>query len=184
MSLAGIPQERWRADAFVQRFRPHLVVLARRACASSGMDPEDLVQETLERALENFDWLAAQTEAGCRAWLATTLSNRFIDGCRRRRTEVLGIPGLRVVQFHSDFPDDVVEEQWASVSEADLREAVKALDPKPRRVFELHSAGKRYREISEELQIPMGTVGSVLSEARRRLKALLTEKLARRRSRS
>ncbi|HLL83203.1 MAG TPA: RNA polymerase sigma factor [Longimicrobium sp.] len=181
--MAGVPQ-RWRAEAFVQRFRPHLLLLARRVCASSGMDPEDLVHETLESALENFDWLSAQTEAGCRGWLGTTLSNRFIDACRRRRTEVLGVPGIRLVHFDRDFPGDLVEEQWASVSEADLREAVKELDPKPRRVFELHSAGKRYREISEELQIPMGTVGSVLSEARRRLKALLTERIARRRSRS
>src|SRR5690349_16353158 len=56
--------------------------MARRLCGE-GAEAQDLVQDTLERALKSYDRLAP--DSNVRAWLITILHNVFIDRCRRRR---------------------------------------------------------------------------------------------------
>ncbi|QRK09344.1 RNA polymerase sigma factor [Archangium violaceum] len=175
--MAYTQRERWPTETFAQSHRPHLLQLARRLCRQGGVDPEDLVQETLERALEGFDKLSPADEPARRAWLCTTLTNRFLDLCRRRRTEMLGLPGLRLVQEQVTSLEDVPEEPWASLTEEELREAVGQLKPKHREVYQLHATGMRYKQIAQQLGIPIGTVGYRLLEARQALKEMLTLKL-------
>lgn len=160
-------------EAFAQARRPVLVKLARRLCAGGGIDSEDLVQETLERAYRNFDRLAGEPEAAVSVWLSKTLSNRFLDHCRRRRTEVLGIPALRVVQDNEVTVDPEPLERWKRVSPEAFQRAIARLREPWRQVYELHRAGLRYRPISQQLRVPEGTVGRWLSEARQMLRELL-----------
>ncbi|MCP3057883.1 RNA polymerase sigma factor [Myxococcus sp. K38C18041901] len=162
-------------DAFARSRRPGLLRLARRLCSGGGIDPEDLVQETLERAYRNFDRLVAENPGAVSVWLSTTLSNRFLDHCRRRRTEVLGAPALRVVQDLESSGEPAALEQWEQVSREDFQRAIDKLRPPHlQEAYRLHVAGLRYRAIAQRLDAPEGTVGRWLSEARQALRGLLT----------
>jgi RNA polymerase sigma-70 factor (ECF subfamily) len=155
------------------RHQPLLLGKARRLCRRGGIDPEDLVQDTLERALRRLDWLSAQGERTCRAWLCTTLQRRFLDLYRRRRTESADEPDLTLLHAPVVVREPRAWQPWEHVSEEQLREAVARLKTPLRDVFELHATGLRYKAIAQRLGAPVGTVGCWLFQARRDLRELL-----------
>jgi RNA polymerase sigma-70 factor (ECF subfamily) len=164
-------------EDFAQRVRPMLLAVAKRMCGQGGLDPEDLVQEVLARALVHHGALSAQPEPVYRAWLCRALTNYFLDLCRRRRTEVLEQErgDLRLVREEVTASPDAREgEAWERISERDFHAAIAQLsNPRVREAYELHVAGLRYRAIAQRMGVPEGTVGSWLFQARKELKALL-----------
>jgi RNA polymerase sigma-70 factor (ECF subfamily) len=153
--------------------RPLLLGLARKLCRNSGTDPEDLVQDTLERALRHFDQLRGSSDAARRAWLCTTLQRRFLDQYRRQRTESKEAPHLELVRAPVLVREPREWRPWEHVTEAELQQAISHLRQPLRGAFELHTAGLRYKVIAERLGTTPGTVGFWLHEARRELKTWL-----------
>ncbi|MBU8898116.1 RNA polymerase sigma factor [Corallococcus sp. H22C18031201] len=172
---AAPPVDRRRFEAFARARRPGLLRMAMRLCTGGGIDAEDLVQETLERAYRHFDQLEGEPVGAIAVWLSTTLSNRFLDHCRRRRTEALGQPALRVVQLAETSSEPTPHEQWERVSREDFERAIEALPEPQRTAYRLHASGLRYRAISRQLEgVPEGTVGRWLTEARQSLRLQLS----------
>ncbi|WNG51584.1 RNA polymerase sigma factor [Archangium minus] len=162
--------------AFISLIGPHmplLLGLARKLCRNGGVEPEDLVQDTLERALLHFESLSGLSDAKRRAWLCTTLQRRFLDTCRRRSTEVKESPHLELVRAPVLVREPRSWQAWERVSEEELREAITHLPPTLRAAFELHIEGLRYKAIAKQLGTTRGTVGFWLHQARRELKAWL-----------
>ncbi len=170
-------RERRRFEAFIRQHRPCLLGLARRLCARSGLEPDDLVQETFERALPEFGHLKDRSDSAAAAWLCTTMTNRFLDHCRRQRTESRGLPHLALVQDPAGSPE-AAQESWALVSTDAFEKAIERLKPHLRDAYRLHAEGKRYNAIAEHFNVPVGTVGSWLTLARRDLKELLLPQVA------
>lgn len=143
-------------------------------------DAEDLVQETMLRALGA--WKRFIPGSNCRAWLFRILTNSFINNYRRRR---------RHRKFAHETGDDCVVALYGNDlvrSENPQREMIKntlsdevsaaldSLGEDYRKVVELADLeGIRYREIAERLGVPIGTVMSRLFRARRQLEELLRE---------
>lgn len=171
MAHSASPQ--YSHEEALLRHRPLLLGMARRLCHRGGIDPEDLVQDTLERALRQRELLAARDERTCRAWLCTTLQHRFLDLCRRQHTEAVDAPHLRRIRAPVVVREPRTWRPWERVSEEHLRAAVERLKPPLRDAFELHASGLRYREIAERLGAPMGTVGCWLFQARMNLREWL-----------
>ena len=147
---------------------PVLRALAMRLCRSAA-DADDLVQDTLERALRRFDGLAP--DSNVRSWLITVLHHRFIDLCRRRARQ----PGESPLEDH-DPPAPAPDEPpiWANITEANVCAAVAQLPADLRLAYELCIHGKRtHEEIARILGIATMTVGTRLLRARRRLRELL-----------
>lgn len=169
---AGVSQDGFEECA--HRFRPMLLALAKRLCGRGGMDPEDLVQEALARALAHHATLAVQPEPVYRAWLCRALTNHFLDLCRKRRTEV--VEGEDSHRKHEDVeaPQAGERELWERISDEDFRGAISRLpNPRVREAYGLHVSGLRYRAIAQRMGVPEGTVGSWLFQARKELKAML-----------
>lgn len=162
-----------RLSALLGRYYAGLLRLAWKLCGDGGIDPQDLVQETAERALLNGAHLASQTDAAVRAWLCRTLLNLFRDRYRRRRTEHAGNALLRLVGEEAAQVPDAGSGGWKRLSEEAFRDAVRHLPPEMRRVFLLRMSGLRDREIAQQLRIPMGTVASRLFNARSLLRKRL-----------
>ena len=97
----------------------------------------------------------------------------FIDRCRRRSHEQLMEP------YDADevpAPEPEPASPWEGLNESHLRQALSRLEPPFREIVELHCESRcSYREISERLNIPLGTVGTRLLRARRKLRNLLAE---------
>jgi RNA polymerase sigma-70 factor (ECF subfamily) len=149
---------------------PHLRVRAARLYGTGcRADADDLVQDTIERALLQASTLVTHPQP--RRWLLRVMFNLFIDRQRRRSQR-----GDRWLQDEEQLlsPPPYEPSAWELVSDAEVARAMAQLPPLPRGVMQLSIVEKRtYKEISSMLSIPMGTVGTRILRARRRLRGLL-----------
>lgn len=148
---------------------PALLRVARRL--TRGTAAEDLVQETLLRAWRSFHQFRPGTNG--RAWLFRILLNAFYEQGRRRQNAPAVIP-LR----------DVEHELRANSAVAEQVEVTRALDKlsvEHRTVLLLAVVeGFTCEEVAGILTLPIGTVMSRLSRARRALRhQLAPERVAR-----
>lgn len=135
-----------------------------RALAGDSHRADDLVQDTLERALAKFHlW---RRGSDMRAWMFTIMHNVFVNQLKQRREIAL---------------DEVAEAQLESAPRADplelrdLDAALRHLPAEQREVLLLVGLEQlSYAEASRVLGVPPGTVMSRLSRGRERLRALLS----------
>jgi len=136
-----------------------------RALAGDAASADDLVQDTLERALEKLHLYRAGTDL--RAWLFTLMHNLCVD---KRRA-------ARVLVSEEELPE---RGQRAPQDDAllvrDLDRAL-ALLPEEQRVIVLLVTleGMSYDEVACALAVPVGTVMSRLYRARNKLRVALFE---------
>ncbi len=178
-----------RARRFQEVVDPHLNTLyrtARRFARNRG-DAEDLVQETLFKAWRSFDTFRPGTNP--RAWLSRILRNAHYDGYRGQRRMAEVAEGVHVedvedmylytrVQNAEEFRQagDPAAAFFSALTSDQVEAALRALRPQYREVFVLADLeGFSYREISEIVGIPEGTVMSRLSRARHQLQKALWE---------
>lgn len=164
---------------FESEVLPQLDVLYRvaRRMTGNAADAEDLVQETVLKALRG--WAGFRPGSNARAWLLTILRNAFINGYRRRKREPIAMDidtadrhsVLREAAEHDpegEFFDHLVDETVLGAVEAlpeEFREALVLSDLE----------GLPYAEIAQVLEVPVGTVKSRLFRARRQLQRVLHE---------
>lgn len=123
---------------------------------------DDLVQQTVEKALRNIDSYQPGTRLD--SWLFRIMRNTWIDSHRARRNTVA------LDEIESTAP--LMGEDGREVTEnrlylAQVRNAMDTLPEEQRAVLMLVCVeGLRYREVAEALGIPEGTVMSRLSRGR------------------
>jgi RNA polymerase sigma-70 factor (ECF subfamily) len=141
--------------------------LRRYARALSGDDGEadDLIQDTLERALARLDqWRDGDSP---RKWLFSILHNLYVDGLRRKSRRPLHV-GLESLGIEQSSP------AADGASGRDLDIALQLLSREQREVLLLVGLeGLSYAETAEVLAIPVGTVMSRLARGRGRLRTLM-----------
>jgi RNA polymerase sigma-70 factor (ECF subfamily) len=136
-------------------------------------EAEDLVQETFSKALRAFD--SFQPNTNFKAWIFRILRNTFL-------TSRTGIATSRTV-FLEDHPD-VLDTTDASPTPEDnlirldnqaaLHAALEQLQPPLREALLLCDVEEvKYKDIALILDVPIGTVMSRISRARRTLRQLL-----------
>jgi RNA polymerase sigma factor (sigma-70 family) len=140
-------------------------------------EAEDLVQETISKALRAFDSFQAGTNF--KAWIFCILRNTFL-------TSRTGIAASRTV-FLEDRPDlfripdcsPTPEDHLIRLdNQATVNEALDQLQPPLREVLLLCDVEElKYKDIALVLNVPIGTVMSRLSRARRTLHQLLQPQL-------
>jgi RNA polymerase sigma-70 factor (ECF subfamily) len=136
-----------------------------RALLGDSSEADDLIQDTLERALARLDqWRDGDNP---RKWLFSILHNLHVDGLRRksRRPPHVGLDNLGPQQAAP--PAD-------GASGCDLDQALLLLTGDQREVVLLVGLeGLSYAETAQVLSIPIGTVMSRLARGRDRLRTLL-----------
>lgn len=146
-------------------FLPYIPQLRRyaRALVGNQATADDLVQDTLERALRKFSlWIPG---TNLRAWLFSVMHNVHVNQVRARHD-------------HDPLEDDleipVPANQEGGLHLRDLSQALQALPLEQREVLLLVGLeGMRYEEVAETLGVPVGTVMSRLSRGRERLRGML-----------
>jgi RNA polymerase sigma-70 factor, ECF subfamily len=136
-----------------------------RALSGSDADADDLVQETVTRALAHLDhW---RTDDSPRKWLFSILHNHYIDQVRRsaRRPHHLSIDAGDATPLSNGHDPG---------TRRDLDMGLQALADDQRQVLLLVGLdGMSYAETAQLLEIPIGTVMSRLARARERLRVLM-----------
>jgi RNA polymerase sigma factor (sigma-70 family) len=140
-------------------------------------EAEDLIQETFTKSLRAFD--SFQPSTNFKAWIFRILRNTFL-------TTRAGIAASRTV-FLEDHPDtfDTVsagptpEDTLIRLdNQAALHTALEQLQPQLREALLLCDVEEiKYKDIAVILDVPIGTVMSRISRARRTLRQLLQSQL-------
>jgi len=143
-------------------FIPNLRRYAR-ALVGDRDGADDLVQDTLERAVRKFHlWRPGDL----RAWLFSIMHNVFVNQLKSRKV------GLDV-----EIDEETLAARIPTVSRTDvmdLQRALQGLAPEQREVVLLVALeDMSYADVSRALGIPMGTVMSRLSRGRERLRRLM-----------
>lgn len=138
-------------------------------------DAEDLVQETFFRAFR----AAGQFERGTnlKAWLFTILHNTFRNQLRHAGRNPIDLDTEAVERAPTPVGRDATPEQqlMRNTLSADLQAALDAVSPVFRQAVWLRDVEEfTYAEISEMLEVPVGTVMSRISRGRRALFEHLT----------
>ena len=156
-------------EDFVSALIAQLPPLRRYAVALTGNGAlaDDLVQDSIEKALRQSEQLRELQLLP--RWLRRILHNLYIDDIRRRR-------GRGPEQDIMDLADNpALSVPPATGDDArDFQRAMNALGLEQREILLLAGLEElSYREIAEELDIPIGTVMSRLARARERLRGLM-----------
>jgi RNA polymerase sigma-70 factor (ECF subfamily) len=133
---------------------------------------DDLVQDTLERALSRWRlWLPLGEQATPRAWLFAIMHNLFVNQLKAGKA----------IEFR---PDDELPElptrptQDDALALRDLTRALDTLSADQREILLLIGLEElSYQDTARVLGVPLGTVMSRLSRARARLRAVLDEEV-------
>ena len=156
-------------DALGQQFTAQIPALRRYAKALLGnsSDVEDLVQETLTRALtKRHVWDRVRD---VRAYMFTTLHNLYADWVGRQARQGPLTP-IENVEWQLNKP----AEQPSAMALRDLERGMRQLPMEQRQVVLLVGLeGMRYKEVAEMLDIPIGTVMSRLSRGRETLRRIM-----------
>lgn len=137
-----------------------------RSLAHNPAQADDLVQDTLVKALANVDRFEPGTNL--RAWLFTILRNHYYSQLRKSKREVEDADGKFAARLSSR------PEQDGSVDLEDFKVAFAQLAPDHREVLTLVGAsGCSYEEAANICGCAVGTIKSRVNRARKRLADLL-----------
>lgn len=156
-----------RSDDFAEWVRPHVATMRRYAAVlDPARDPDDLVQDSLERAWARWETYSSE-RGSARTWLLAILADRA------RRSRVRS-QRLNLVDLD---PDLAAEQASTDRSELlDVRRAVEQLPSRQRHTVVLfYYVDLTVAETAAALGCSAGTVKSTLSDARANLAKLLGE---------
>lgn len=147
--------------------RRHATKLAR-----SAADADDMVQDTLERALRAERTFRVGTQM--HAWLMVIMRNVFLDG-RRRQSRFRNLTPYELEVLPARETREVGLPDLLSVEDIDA--AVDGLKPIDRDIFRMiHRERLPYRTVAERLNISLSTTGVRVWRARQRVRHALEAK--------
>jgi RNA polymerase sigma-70 factor (ECF subfamily) len=129
-------------------------------------DARDLTQETMLKAITYRNYYTPQTNF--KAWVFTIMRNIFINQYRRRVKSGTIFDNSKD-SFLTVNTVSFEESPLEKISVKDINQKIDMLGDEYKRPFEMHFQGFKYKEIADELRIPIGTVKSRIFIARKKL---------------
>jgi RNA polymerase sigma factor (sigma-70 family) len=163
----------------VERFEtvvlPHLSAAfgLARYLTRDDADADDVVQEAFLRALRYFGGFRGEASQS-RAWVLAIVRNTAHTWLRRHRADASTTEFDETIHSDAAADEHPGSELARRDSQATLAEALAALPDHLREVIVLREIeGLSYKEIGEVMDVPIGTIMSRLSRARKRLQETL-----------
>tara|TARA_B100001059_G_C17765619_1_gene545400 strand:- start:714 stop:1226 length:513 start_codon:yes stop_codon:yes gene_type:complete len=135
-------------------------------------DAKDLTQDTMLKAINYKTYYTPKTNF--KAWVFTIMRNIFINQYRRKVKSGTIFDNSKELylitnsQGHEQTP-------VSQIATKDIEEKIDSLSPEYKDPFILHFKGFKYKEIADQLDIPIGTVKSRIFIARKKLIDLLPD---------
>jgi RNA polymerase sigma-70 factor (ECF subfamily) len=174
-------QAKFEDDAM--QFAPQLYAAAMRMTRNSA-DAEDLVQETFLKAYRAYHTFTEGTNL--KAWLYRILTNTYINRYRKlsRRPKEVDLGEVEDLYLYRkvstagtrEASRSAEEEVLSGFVDSDVKQAIEALPENFRLPVLLADVeGFSYKEISDIMEVPIGTVMSRLHRGRKALQKALWE---------
>lgn len=135
--------------------------------SGSSSDAEDLTQEAFGKALARLPQLREPDRA--KAWLFRILRNLYLHKVRdQKRHKVVPLDAV------GDLPGRSADDEMPAIDPAKLQQALNELDESFRTpIILFYFEDFSYRDIAEQMELPIGTVMSRLARAKSHLRARL-----------
>jgi RNA polymerase sigma factor (sigma-70 family) len=135
-------------------------------------DARDLTQETMLKAISYRTYYAPQTNF--KAWVFTIMRNIFINQYRRK------VKSGMIFDHSQDLyllnqPGDSLNSPIQEMAIKEISAHINRLEEEYSVPFKMHFNGFKYKEISDKLGIPIGTVKSRIFIARKKLMEAMPE---------
>lgn len=138
-------------------------------------DADDLVQETLLKAFTYKSKFVEHTNL--KAWLYTIMKNIFINNYRKVTKVKTILDGSKEL-YHINIPE--TKKSYDPDSRLNYKEMItlmKSLSDEYRIPLTMYFEGYKYKEIAEEMNLPIGTIKSRIFLARKQMMELVSEKI-------
>lgn len=130
-------------------------------------EAKDLLQETMLKAISYREKFRKGTNL--KAWMYTIMKNTFINNYRKAMRANTIIDTTEENYFINQTKVSKEHSPESMYNYKEIKEVVNNLEDTYRIPFTMHYEGFRYKEISEKLGVPIGTVKSRIFLARRKL---------------
>ncbi len=132
--------------------------------AGRALEVDDLVQDTVERALRAADRF---DEGGnVQGWLRTIMYHVAVDRSRRRARR-----GVETDVERLAAPEPDPSPSWELVSLEEVKAAAQRLSPPLQAAYRLHhEENLSYEQMSARLGVPLGTIATRLHRARQQIR--------------
>jgi RNA polymerase sigma-70 factor (ECF subfamily) len=170
----NVPREQFERLALEQL--DSLYRVARRMVRDAAK-AEDLVQETYLRALKSAHTFDLQFY-GIKPWLLRIMHNIYVGNAERESHQPAGIDAKMLVEVSDDSPPstEISRESLYENMDQQLVAAMETLPADYQQVLHLWAVEElSYKEISEVMGVPIGTIMSRLHRARQKMATQLRE---------
>ncbi|QZT37689.1 sigma-70 family RNA polymerase sigma factor [Halosquirtibacter xylanolyticus] len=144
---------------------PHLFNFALKL-TRSHQKSQDLVQETFLKAWRYKDQFRRDTNF--KAWVFTIMRNSYINNYRKNYTQKV-IFDTREYSYLNNYRSSNSNMQESILRHKEIMGKIMTLKEGIRSAFLMYIEGYKYKEISHELNLPIGTVKSRIFFARKQL---------------
>jgi RNA polymerase sigma factor (sigma-70 family) len=168
--------DRWAWERLVDQYA-RLIWSITRDFKLAESDAADVAQATWLRLFEHIDRLRSPDRVG--SWLASTARNECLRSLAARKKVVLGHDEVALEGVAAAAPE--VDEGLLAAERAQMvREALSSLPWTWRQMIELLMADPpaSYAEISDQLGLPVGSIGPTRNRCLAKLRTLLHPSLA------
>ncbi len=156
----------------VQKYENALFKYVKRISSFTDEQIEDLLQEVFISVyvnLRDFD----EKMSSFSAWIYRIARNKTIDAYRKTRSRPHGhcvYFDERVLEILSSQEENLSEKADTKLAKEKLKKAIEKLKDIEKEVLELRFyEQKSYLEISDILQVPVGTVSTLIARAKKKL---------------
>lgn len=136
-------------------------------------EAHDLVQDTTLKALDNEEKFVDNTNF--KGWMLTIMRNIFINNKRKSARENTMVDTTEDLYHLSISQDSGLESPESAYGANEISSILAEFPEDCRKPFSLHVAGYKYEEISEVLNMPLGTVKSRIFFTRKQLRRILAD---------
>lgn len=141
---------------------------------ANPINAEDLMQETSLKVLINRDKYKPNTNF--KGWVFTVMRNLFINNYHRNvRTNNIIDDSADLLHVGSQIDTEGLSTPDHEISLKEINQSIEALDEIYQIPFSLYLSGFKYKEIADQLDIPIGTVKSRIFFARKQLQDQLKD---------
>jgi RNA polymerase sigma-70 factor, ECF subfamily len=164
-------------SCLVDRYTAKLTRYIMRISASNREDAEDLLQEIFVKAYRNLNDFDQSLKFS--SWIYRIAHNQVISQWRKMKSRP------QVIKFEADEDflkfiagdEDLARDTERKFAAEEVRELLSELDEKYREVLVLKFLeGQDYKEISDILQKPLGTIATLINRAKKQLKNMIEKK--------
>jgi RNA polymerase sigma-70 factor (ECF subfamily) len=171
--------KRDRHSQFEQLVSPYLQRLYHLAYRYTGQreDAEDLVQELMLKLYPRLDELKTIDKLG--PWLTRILYRQFVDSFRRQQRSPVDYTDEEIPASdeHNDEDSGPFHASSIELTREMLSHALDQLKQEQRMLIMLHDVeGYNLQEINDMTDIPIGTLKSRLSRARKKLQSIIQKR--------